>query len=118
MRFFSNPSGNEGKRFIGQESVTTNASGNVSFTFAPTQVVSVGQWITATATDPDANTSEFSAAREVTTGVIGGDGVLKGTVLLRRGSVLPVSSSPCLSPHSRNHVQVENYRRFVHRSTS
>jgi hypothetical protein len=73
VRFFSNPSGNEGKTFIGQTSVTTNASGQTgTFTFAPAQVVPVGQRITATATDPGANTSEFSAPREVTGGVIGG----------------------------------------------
>jgi CSLREA domain-containing protein len=65
VQFFSNPSGNEGKKFIGQKSVTTNGSGSVSFTFSPASKVAVGQTITATATDPAGNTSEFSAARKV-----------------------------------------------------
>ena len=35
IRFFSNPSGNEGKKFIGPEAVSTNANGNGPFTFDP-----------------------------------------------------------------------------------
>jgi len=68
VRFFSNPSNdNEGRRYLGQTSVTTNASGNTgTFTFTPTRAVLVGQKITATATDPGNNTSEFSAPRSVT----------------------------------------------------
>jgi hypothetical protein len=65
VQFFSNASGNEGKKFIGQKSVTTNGSGDVSFTFSPASKVAMGQTITATATDPAGNTSEFSAARKV-----------------------------------------------------
>ena len=66
VQFYSNPSGDEGKKFIGEKSVTTDAStGNASFTFSPATAVPVGQTITATATDPGNNTSEFSAARKV-----------------------------------------------------
>jgi hypothetical protein len=67
IRFFSNPSGtDEDKKFIGQKSVTTDASGNVSFTFTPSSVVKVGQTITATATNAsNGNTSEFSDPRTV-----------------------------------------------------
>jgi len=66
VQFFSNPSGtNEGKKFIGQKSVTTDGSGNVSFAFSPAQKVGLGRTITATATSPAGNTSEFSAPRTV-----------------------------------------------------
>ncbi len=65
IQFFSNPSGNEGKKFIGQKTVTTGADGLVTFTLNPTQRVPLGQTVTATATDPEGNTSEFSAARSV-----------------------------------------------------
>jgi titin len=66
VRFFSNPSGtDEGKTFIGQKSVTTDVSGNASFTFSPAKKVSLGQSVTATATSQAGNTSEFSAARTV-----------------------------------------------------
>lgn len=64
--FYSNPSGEtEGKRSLGEKQVTTNADGVVSFTFAPSQKVPVGQRITATATDSGRNTSEFSSPRAV-----------------------------------------------------
>lgn len=66
IQFFSNPSGeNEGRKFLGQTNVTTGSDGLVTFTFSPSQKVVVGQTITATATDPGGNTSEFSAPREV-----------------------------------------------------
>lgn len=64
IEFFSNPSGNEGKKFIGQKSVTTDAGGNATFTFNPASTVSVGQTATATATNKG-NTSEFSAPKTV-----------------------------------------------------
>jgi trimeric autotransporter adhesin len=64
VQFFSNPEGtDEGKRFIGQRSVTTDSSGNASFTFSTTQKITLGQNITATATSRVGNTSEFSAPR-------------------------------------------------------
>jgi hypothetical protein len=67
IQFFSNPSGtDEGKKFIGQKSITTDGSGNSTFTFSPSSKVAVGQQITATATkNSTGNTSEFSDARKV-----------------------------------------------------
>jgi CSLREA domain-containing protein len=66
VQFFSNPSGNEGKTFIGSKSVSTNSDGNVTFTFTPSQAVPVGQTVTATALEfVGANTSEFSGPRQV-----------------------------------------------------
>ena len=67
IQFFSNPSGtNEGRKFLGQKSVTTGADGKATFTFSPSSKVAVGQTITATATFLRAsNTSEFSAPRTV-----------------------------------------------------
>jgi uncharacterized repeat protein (TIGR01451 family) len=63
VEFFSNtscdPSGyGEGERFLGFNSVTTDAKGNV--TFAALLQLAQGQRISATATDPQGNTSEFS----------------------------------------------------------
>jgi len=65
VEFFSNvscdPSGNgEGQTFLGAISVTTEASGNASFTASSLLGTSAGRFITATATDPGDNTSEFS----------------------------------------------------------
>jgi CSLREA domain-containing protein len=67
VQFFSNSSGtDEGKKFIGQKSVSTDSSGNVSFNFKPASKVGKGQKITATATNnATGDTSEFSAAKKV-----------------------------------------------------
>jgi hypothetical protein len=58
----ADPSGfGEGTRYLGSAVVTTDASGNASFqvTLAAT---TAGEVVTATATDPGGNTSEFSQA--------------------------------------------------------
>jgi hypothetical protein len=51
----------EGEEFLGSAAVTTNAAGDA--TFSVTFPARAGEFITATATDPGGNTSEFSAAR-------------------------------------------------------
>ncbi len=66
IEFFSNPTGtNEGRTLIGYKNVTTGTDGKASFVFRPTMVVSPGRTVTATATNPGGNTSEFSASRTV-----------------------------------------------------
>ena len=70
IEFFSNPScdpsGNgEGKTFLGSTNATTDANGDVAFNATLTTEATVGDAITATATDPGGNTSEFSACEEV-----------------------------------------------------
>lgn len=53
----------EGEDYLGADQVTTNASGMVTFTITlPGVTVPAGQFVTATATDPDGSTSEFSLA--------------------------------------------------------
>ena len=57
----ADPSGNgEGQRFIGFRNVTVDGSGNANFSFTNLPAVPSGSFITATATDPNGNTSEFS----------------------------------------------------------
>ncbi len=74
--FYSNPScdtsGNgEGKTYLTTILTdTTDANGDVSFTFHPS-TLTVGQAITATATDANGNTSEFSQCVTVATGTAG-----------------------------------------------
>jgi hypothetical protein len=66
VQFFSNPSGgDEGRVFVGQKNVTTDGSGNASFTFKTASKVAKGRTITATASDPAGDTSEFSAPKTV-----------------------------------------------------
>jgi CSLREA domain-containing protein len=71
LEFFANtacgPAGHgEGETFIGSTNVTTDAMGDASFTVSFSVSVPPGQAVTATATDPDGNTSEFSACVAVT----------------------------------------------------
>jgi hypothetical protein len=66
----------EGEILLGRRLVRTDGSGNVAFTFWARRITAVGQFITATATDGDGNTSEF--ARSVRAGPASdadGDGV-------------------------------------------
>ena len=70
VQFFANdvcdPDGHgEGSLFIGSGEVTTDADGNAFFFGIAVGATERRQFVTATATDPDGNTSEFSACFEV-----------------------------------------------------
>jgi hypothetical protein len=71
LEFFSNtecdPSGyGEGRTYLGAWTVQTNESGNADFLASLNFSVPLGSLITATATDPYGNTSEFSACVALT----------------------------------------------------
>jgi parallel beta-helix repeat protein len=71
LEFFASstcdPSGlGEGKTFLGSNSVTTAEEGGVSFRFSTTTPIGDTDFVTATATDPSGNTSEFSGCKQVT----------------------------------------------------
>jgi hypothetical protein len=73
LDFYSNPacgSTREGATYLGSTSATTDGSGNASFTFVPSGL-SPGAGVTATATDPAGNTSEFSACMTVNSAAAG-----------------------------------------------
>lgn len=66
LDFYTNetidPSGHgEGQTWIGSGEVTTDTSGTAEFTFTFNVDVPEGQFVSATATDADGNTSEFSS---------------------------------------------------------
>jgi hypothetical protein len=64
----ADPSGfGQGKTYLGSAVVTTDATGHASFSFT-SGLDLLGQAISATATDPSGNTSEF--ARDVTVGYV------------------------------------------------
>ena len=52
----------EGRYVLGSATVMTDASGNASFVFSVPDPCGGAQFVTATATDPGGNTSEFSQA--------------------------------------------------------
>jgi hypothetical protein len=67
LEFFANdaidPSGyGEGQDFLVAIDIPTNANGDASFAFQTPNTIGADQRLTATATDPNGNTSEFSAA--------------------------------------------------------
>ena len=67
LEFFANdaidPTGyGEGQTFLVAIDPTTNASGHIGFGFQTPNTIGPNQRLTATATDPDGNTSEFSGA--------------------------------------------------------
>jgi uncharacterized repeat protein (TIGR01451 family) len=71
VELFSNPACDpfgygEGRTPLGLTSVTTDAAGDGSFSFTPAAPLATGAFVTATATDPDGNTSEFSHCASVT----------------------------------------------------
>jgi hypothetical protein len=70
VEFFSNeecdPSGfGEGEKFLGATDVTTDPAGNASFVATNLAGPGAGRIVTATATDPAGNTSEFSACETI-----------------------------------------------------
>ena len=74
--FYANPSCDptgygEGQNFIGSATINTDANGNADLNASLSTAVATGQFITATATDANGATSEFSACIPVNqTGVI------------------------------------------------
>jgi hypothetical protein len=93
LEFFGNdaldPSGfGEGRYFLGSTPVTTDASGHISFETIEFPLVPGALRVTATATDPLGNTSEFSASigqlQNISTRlrVLGGDNVSIGGFII------------------------------------
>ncbi len=70
IEFFSNADSDtsdygEGESYIGSTAVTTDANGDANFTVNYQVQIPAGQFITATASDSNGNTSEFSRSIEV-----------------------------------------------------
>jgi hypothetical protein len=103
LDFYANatpdPSGyGEGQVYLGSKAVTVaDSSGSVSFTATGLAPASPGQWISATATDPAGNTSEFSSdvqavqANTVTSVTSSENPALFGQSVAFTASVAPVT---------------------------
>ncbi|HEY1598691.1 MAG TPA: right-handed parallel beta-helix repeat-containing protein, partial [Pirellulales bacterium] len=75
LQFFANANANssgfgEGQTLLGTRQLTTDANGNSTFVFTFSTAARVGQFISATATDPSNNTSEFSADLQLIGGTV------------------------------------------------
>jgi CSLREA domain-containing protein len=105
LEFFSNDdcdSNNhgEGKTFLGFADATTDANGDIDFSVTLAPTVSAAATITATATDPDGNTSEFSHCyADPLKGDVDCSGAINSVdslKLLRFGAALTVAQTePC-----------------------
>ena len=100
LEFFANsildPSGfGEGETFVGSATVTTDLSGDASFAVSFPASVPAGQFITATATDPGGNTSEFSGVVTAEPGLTVAIDIKPGDdpncINLGSGGVVPVA---------------------------
>jgi|GEM_PF-1146349 len=94
LQFFANDGASvPGQRLLGIRTVTTNTAGDASFQFVFSTETSPNEFITATATDPNGNTSEFfprnglvELANISTRGYAGtGDDILIGGFVLNSG---------------------------------
>jgi uncharacterized repeat protein (TIGR01451 family) len=64
----NDPTGHgEGQTYLGFTHVTTDGAGDVAFSFTHAAALPLNQTLSATATDPAGNTSEFSAGRRIVT---------------------------------------------------
>jgi hypothetical protein len=86
----------DGGTYLGSATVMTDASGNATFAASLATSTSVGQWITATATDPNGNTSEFSGARKLNA----------AAVTLNPSSWVPIGPAPIADNQPGGRVSV------------
>jgi hypothetical protein len=80
LDFYTSPTADssgagEGRTYLGNISVTTNAGGTASFTFTSTATLPAGAIVTATATNANGSTSAFAVNRTVTMTDSDGDGI-------------------------------------------
>ncbi|MDQ4126355.1 MAG: CSLREA domain-containing protein, partial [Actinomycetota bacterium] len=103
VQFYSRPAGtDEGNTFLGEKAVTTDANGDAAFSFTTAQAVPAGQEVTATATSPTGDTSEFYQFLENETFVVNstadpGDGVCDENECTLRDAIRAANRNPLKS---------------------
>jgi len=95
IQFFSSvtpdPTGyGQGQTYLGQITVTTDANGNASFTAKFSASVPAGEFVSATATDPSGDTSEFAQDVTVTSS--------SSSVVAAASAMGPVASPRSIAP--------------------
>ena len=103
MEFFSSPNANptgfgEGRNFLGSVFIDVGFAGEGVIDTVLTTTAAVGEFLTATATDSDGNTSEFSRAVMIQDCVPGISGLCPGTEAnvpnLPSGTIQPAGGGP------------------------
>ena len=102
IEFFGNSGLNgsglgEGRNYLGSTQVTTNASGNAFFfgLSLSATLSSVGNWVTATATDATNNTSEFSAPAYICSSTSASPVSVQAPIAGGQGNFTVITSSGC-----------------------
>jgi nitrogen fixation protein len=118
LDFYSNPACAprpqeflEGQDYIGSHQVTTDGSGNAGFDITLPFTVEANARITATATDPNGNTSEFSQrlifSMSPTTGSpAGGTNITISGMLFEAGATVTVGGTPATNVNVTGPAQI------------
>ena len=118
IEFFASGAGDpsgfgEGQFFIGSTSVMTNGAGTVSFTTSLAAAVPANYVIAATATDPNGNTSEFSADRTVTTTDSDGDGIPDNWMMTHFGHATGQAGDKSRATDDADGTGMTNLQKFL-----
>ena len=109
LQFFANqtsapPGAGQGQTLLGTATVTTDGSGDATFTFSFTTQATTGQLVNAPATDPNGNTSEVAQNVTVAAGPSPAGAVatarvaLPGAALASPATTGPASTNVALGP--------------------
>jgi parallel beta-helix repeat protein len=98
----------QGETYLGSSQVTTNGSGNATFTVSTLPAVAAGSKISVTATDPSGNTSEFSQRLPFSVNVKSG-AAAGGTALTVSGTNFLEGAAVTLGGVATTGVVVDSY---------
>ncbi len=101
----------EGENYLGSFQASTDGSGNVTFTHDVPVVIQPGQIVTATATDPNGNTSEFSqrivfSQSPASGSASGGTAVTITGMLFESGATVTIGGVPAIGTNFQNDTTI------------
>ncbi len=97
----------EGKTYLGAMNVTTNGSGNATFTFVPPITLPTNQFVVATATNTNGDTSEFSQNRQIA-GPLAANVNIQGRVLSNDGRAISKATLTLVEPNGNIRYAMTN----------
>lgn len=97
----------EGKTYLGAMNVTTNGSGNATFTFTPPITLPANEFVVATATNASGDTSEFSQNRQIA-GTLAANVNIQGRVLSNDGRAISKATLTLVEPNGNIRYAMTN----------